>query len=89
MQLWQVGLPKLAKSLCLCYHKYRKGASDRRLPLKLLVMKNNRQFARLGGYFFAFLLISIPNLMQAMHKLSKAITSSISISKTSLLRDFQ
>ena len=89
MQLWQVGLPKLAKSLCLCYHKYRKGASDRRLPLKLLVMKNNRQFARLGGYFFVFLLISIPSLMQAMHKLSKVITSSIFISNTSLLRDFQ
>lgn len=50
-QLWQVGLPKLHKSLCLCYYKYRNGASDRRLPLKLLVMKNNRQFARLGGYF--------------------------------------
>lgn len=52
-------------------------------------MKNNRQFARLGGYFCVFLLISIPNLMQAMHKLSKAITASISISNTSLLRDFQ
>lgn len=51
MQLWQVGLPELAKSLCLCHYKYRNGASDRRLPLKLLVMKNNRQFARLGGYF--------------------------------------
>ncbi len=31
-QLWQVGLPKLAKSLYLCYYKYRNGASDRRLP---------------------------------------------------------
>ena len=29
---WQVGLPNLAKSLYLCYYKYRNGASDRRLP---------------------------------------------------------
>ena len=62
----------------------------------VLVIKNNRQFARLGGYFFWSFLISIPSLIHAMHSVNKAIqsvinaiTSSISISNTSfLIADF-
>ena len=72
----------------MLYNVATKGATDIRLALESVV-KNNRQFLRLGGYFFVFLPIENPKANAVKTTVITAATSRIFISFTPFVQFFR